>query len=363
MVAPFLNPLKKWITLQRKKENRYSSHLAAPPIVPEDLTTEEERDIDGLVAKLPITAPVTVSDLPEVSVPPLVDPTAHLKEMLRIGTQPVQPQPVGQLSHIPQVDAEKSNALLALLRGKQQGFPGIVPETILGQISMPPEAGPPHTSHVQEPPLDKSLPLPPSLRPFPQNQAQPRFPPSFQNSQAQPVHPNAADYVPQSAPPIAPYQRFGDPLSVPQGVVYQPQAAVPPASALPKLTNHTKALLDVFKGPAGALSSSPAPIAMRKPDILQAADRSHFPQVPRPDVSNLLGLSSQIIQGTGRGFAPLPSINSPQSTTAFGGEKTDSVLAIVPADSKRTKGVSSSTFQSAIDAQDCGSFDCGSRAI
>src|SRR6201999_3797516 len=61
MVAPFLNPLKKWIAQQRKKENRYSSHLAAPPMVADDVTTEEERDIDDVGARLAEAAPLAIS--------------------------------------------------------------------------------------------------------------------------------------------------------------------------------------------------------------------------------------------------------------------------------------------------------------
>ena len=260
MVAPFLNPLKKWIIQQRKKENRYSSHLAAPPIVAEDVTTYEERDVDGIGVQLRQAIPPAISDLPEVSHAPVIDPTSHLKEMLNIGMPPAQIHAPPPPSHMPQIDTQKSNALLALLRGKPPGASGPVPQTPLEQISAPPEAQrSPHVSHVRQPQLFQDQP-PPVFQRQPQPEIQSAIQSSFRRPQEAPTRPGVESHPSETAPQVAPYQRIGDPLSVPQGAMQALQAAIPPASALPKLTNHTKALLDVFKGAPNTPSLPMSPI-------------------------------------------------------------------------------------------------------
>ena len=304
MVAPFLNPLKKWITQQRKKENRYSSHLAAPPIFPEEATTEVERDTDGFGVRLAGTAPP--ADLPEVSVPAPVDPTSHRKEMLHIGTQPFQSQPLLQHKHMPEVDAKKSNALLALLRGSHQDHPGIVPQPPLEQISGALEAQrSPHASHHGQPELDRTQPPPPLQQVLPQSQTEPALRPSFQGSLGSGMRPDVLDYSNQPAPTFAPYQRIGDPLSVPQGAMRQHQPVVPPASALPKLTNHTKHLLDVFKGSFGVQNSSIFPNGTARQDGPSNTDRPRWAREQQQDQPGVLGLQALPTHGVGRNSAPL----------------------------------------------------------
>ncbi|ETI21332.1 hypothetical protein G647_07678 [Cladophialophora carrionii CBS 160.54] len=246
MVAPFLNPLKKWIAQQRKKENRYSSHLAAPPMVPEDVTMEEERDTDDVGARLTEAAATAISDLPEVSASSSVDPTSHLKEMLNIGSQPIQQQTLLRPSHMPQIDTQKSNALLALLRGKIQDQSRAMPQTPVEQISAPPEVQrSPHTSHVRQPQIDQARPPPPFPQQYPH--LRPEVQSAFSGPREAAVYPLTAIDPGQPPPQVAPYQRTGDPLSMGQEASHFRSAPVPPASALPKLTSHTKALLDVFK--------------------------------------------------------------------------------------------------------------------
>ncbi|KAJ9602882.1 mRNA-decapping enzyme subunit 2 [Cladophialophora chaetospira] len=303
MVAPFLNPLKKWIVQQRKKENRYSSHLSAPPIVAEDATTEEERDTDGAGARLAETGPKAISDLPEVSTAPAVDPASHLKEMLNIGTQPIQPQLSQQPNHMPQIDTQKSNALLALLRGRPQGQSGTIPQTPMEQIASPPDIlRSPHVSHVRMPQLDHTQP-PPPFRTLPQSQIQPTISEFFPSPQEPPIRPGVESHPSETAPQVAPYQRTGDPLSRPQGGLQNLTAAIPPASALPKLTNHTRALLDVFK--AGPSTSNPAlpPIGAARSNALPRSDSLPQPQVSPPNVSGSLGFTHQVTRDTSRGFA------------------------------------------------------------
>ena len=302
MVAPFLNPLKKWIAQQRKKNNRYSSHLAAPPMVAEDPMTEEEQHMNGLGTKLAETAPQAVSDLPEVSVPALVDPTSHLKEMLNIGAPVVQPKAAVHPSHMPQVDTEKSNALLALLRGDSQTLAGPVPQTPFEQISMSPEfQQSPHVSHVRQAQIDQAKPPPPFQPPRQQSQ-QYGTQPVLQRPQEPAVSPQATTYSHHPAPQVAPYQRTGDPLSRPQGALQQRQGAVPPASALPKLTNHTKALLDVFKGATG-MASLPSPPA-RAPELdgLIGPNNLQRPEMQSQSPPGGIRQASQPLQAAGRGL-------------------------------------------------------------
>lgn len=249
MVAPFLNPLKKWIAQQRKKENRYSSHLAAPPMVPEEVTTEDDQDANGVDANLPLPLH-TVSDLPEVTAADRVDPTFHLKQMLNVRTvQPVQAEDVPLPSHMQQVDSQKSNALLALLREKPQRWNRPVPRTPFEQITTaPPPQQSPHVSHVRQPRTDQTRPPPPF---------QPPVHPSRQDTEPPTTTtPNITQWQPPQLQ-SAPYQRTGDPQFALRGKDKARQPIVPPASALPKLTNHTKALLDVFKG-TGNMAPPPA---------------------------------------------------------------------------------------------------------
>lgn len=277
MVAPFLNPLKKWIAQQRKKENRYSSHLAAPPKVPEEVSTGDGHDTDLGGAEPAEHGEQVASDLPEVSAPPAFDPTMHLKEILNIGSaqppQPAQPPPFAlpeqapRPVHMPQVDPEKSHALLALLRKGPPGPPGIPPpHTPFEQISTLPEAQQsPHPSHVRPPPPNHGQP-PPPFRAHAEAQIQPS-PQYFNGAVAHfPVERTASVDGWQSGAHGAPYQQQNrDPQTGQQRDGQQPQARVPPASALPTLTNHTKALLDVFKA-APSLPVAQAPPA-EKPSL------------------------------------------------------------------------------------------------
>ncbi|KAL2438552.1 mRNA decapping complex subunit 2 [Exophiala dermatitidis] len=323
MVAPFLTPLKKWIAQQRKKENRYSSQLAAPPMVPEEATTEDERDNHAVGAETGQHRQQGSSDLPEVSALPVSDPTSHLKEMLNIGSvplskplQPLQlppPPPPSQPAHMPQVDEEKSHALLALLRNGQQGPPGPQPipppHTPFEQISaLPEEQRSPHPSHVRPPQLDR-LPPPPQFFGQPEGLVQPS-PLSFNghNAGSRTTQGTELGSIPM-APRIAPYQQTLEPPYAQERPMELAQRNVPPASALPQLTNHTKALLDVFKAAPSPpaiptldqvqpqLAPEPAPVGSMQPGGEKTqAQFQGMPSVQRPvdaHKTSLLGLFHQ----------------------------------------------------------------------
>ncbi|KIV93992.1 hypothetical protein PV10_05158 [Exophiala mesophila] len=245
MVAPFLNPLKKWITQQRKKENRYSSHLSAPPMVPEETYASDNYDAGNQGALLANQGTGAVSELPEVTIPLGPDPSAHLKEMLNIGRLGAsQPDALPQPSHLQRVDTAKSNDLLALLRGPPASSRPEIPQTPFEQVSLEAQAQrSPHVSHIRTEVLDHSQP-----------------PPMFQL----PIY---QDRTIQAVQPRAPYQQTGDPQFARLESSQQERRMIPDASALPKLTSHTKALLDVFKG---ANKPPPPPLAASKQSLLNS---------------------------------------------------------------------------------------------
>ena len=267
MVAPFLSHLKKWIAQEKKKVNRYSSNLAGPPIL------AEESEVENI--QVPLEAQhqhVIPSDLPEVTISKSAEATAHLKELFNIGgAQPSQTNPHQRLpAHMPQIDAAKSTALLALLRGDQPSAElRAGPHTPLDQVSFPANmAQSPHHSHIRSPP---STHLPPP----PQFHAQPELPtypapveqdrrPLARTPQQLPFReaaqtarpPHALGTALPTATSRAPYQQTGDPDFARPRLSSQAAPRVPPASALPKLTSHTKSLLDVFQSPSQAVRAS-----------------------------------------------------------------------------------------------------------
>jgi mRNA-decapping enzyme subunit 2 len=305
MVAPFLVPLKKWISQNRKRQSRTSSqaYCTIPTVAEEQLIGPGAGPKNGMnhTANVP-------SDLPEVSQSQTssADPSSHLKQLLTTDAAPENYQE--NRSTMPRVDTAKSNALLALLRkGSRPDIPDVSkPNTPFDQISFPPDVprspphrhpGPPHFSTFPPPP---QFPIsPPRAR---HNAAASVVPTAAQAPSSVPVSPAfthdmeplAPIAVPQRMP--APYQRTGDPEFSRSHFAPSQGHRVPPASDLPQLTNHTRALLDVFKGgpPAPPLSSvAPLP-PTHKPlhtaALLKNGQRSHT-TVPGPasmDPSSLL---------------------------------------------------------------------------
>ncbi|KAJ5832605.1 hypothetical protein N7474_000916 [Penicillium riverlandense] len=295
MVAPFLNPLKKWIAQQKKvdaKAGPKQFHV-------EDYTSMDETGI-------PPSAGLAIpSDLPEVTSPQDV---TSLKRLLNISgvaapqaqVQMQAPAPVQTSA----VDPSKSNALLALLRsGSQEAapqvsrndvpppnaalprteqpahlapnfFPGFPqqhqhmgPSAVMHQASVPPYQT--VSAHNYQPPRHAFPPMaqqgPPARQPampdFPQPSA-PNYSNQFQQSPSYNVAP------PKPVP--APFQQTGDPQFSQMAQPSQVQGArVPPASNLPppKLTSHSLALLNVFQSskppqsPAAAMAAPPAQVA------------------------------------------------------------------------------------------------------
>lgn len=305
MVAPFLVPLKKWISQQRKRESRMSSqpYGMIPTVVEEPLTDYERDFANGLeqAANVP-------SDLPEVSEsqPSPMDATLHLKQLLNIEKYPNDAKQLR--AAMPPVDAAKSSALLALLRkGSRPDLPDISkPNTPFEQMSFPPDVPrSPHHRHPRHPQLSSLAPppqfpispsgarseegttgAPSSVQAYGSMPVSPAFPPGMEPPAANAVHQRVA----------APYQRTGDPeFSQPQ---FAPPKGprVPPASALPPLTSHTRALLDVFKqvppsqhpSPIPASSPTHKPLNTAAPPSISQESRTTIPVPVSADPSSVL---------------------------------------------------------------------------
>ena len=284
MVAPFLAPLKKWIAQQKKSQNRYSSNLAAPP------TLAEESEIEAVPTQSNYDH--TPSDLPEVTVSTSKDPTQQLKDLFGIGAAP-QPAVTEQVrqrdysqpqehTHMPQVDAAKSDALLALLRGSSTAELRASPQMPLAQTIFPPETSrSPHQIHVRPDPwmqtvppphfdIETELPTSPpkqkTAMPPTQMPARTAPPPGLAQSDYMPTSglrlpgfPNQYQQQQQRASAEAPYRQTGDPDFAYQQGASQDVPRVPPAAALPKMTSHTKSLLEMFRGTSPAPQSTAAP--------------------------------------------------------------------------------------------------------
>jgi len=300
MVAPFLNPLKKWITQQKKKENRYSSNLSAPPITAEETATEDEREVMHRFA--PQTQPI---ELPGITLSG------------SLPTQELSADSVSQPTHVPGADTEKSHALLALLRGGKEAQLWNDPKTPMEQMPLPSEVPrSPHESHLRRHQLPMHEPTPsfeipaemPSTSSIP-SQARPRQMPPQQQSSSRSERGFLAGFFPEASAqpaqsalpsqPTAPYHRTGDPQFARPPADEQRAPAIPPASALPTLTAHTKSLLDTFKvkepAPPPVQQTSPAsvPASQTLLSLLQrgkAEPVSVRPTVPPPRTQTMADL-------------------------------------------------------------------------
>lgn len=276
MVAPFLVPLKKWVTQQRKRDNRPTSQpqLAASHLLEETVTEDEPDGTNG--NEFPPFRQVLSrgpSDLPEVSITLSTshDPSSQLKQLLNISVaKPIQHEAKSVMAAPPRVDETKSNALLALLRQGTTAASETIPHTPLEQVSYITEV-PRSPRHTQPRPPPFSTMSPPPRFPLRPELAA-LFPSPYQNDefpapvryQTEAIATTARDSqlsgnrkslaTVKSTQPTAPYRQTGDPQFARQTTQDQQVPSVPPASALPKLTNHTRSLLDVFKG--GPVSQS-----------------------------------------------------------------------------------------------------------
>ncbi|KAJ6005930.1 hypothetical protein N7451_003874 [Penicillium sp. IBT 35674x] len=299
MVAPFLHPLKKWISQQKKHVSKAQG--GATYSQNEGYTSVDENGFQTSDSMFPSAAAHGVpvpSDLPEVT--SVEDASSHLKRLLNINggvSTPAQTQ-AAQPAQPAAVDQSKSNALLELLRqGSQDAvpqvrnaanapptlpmaqaphlapnfFPGfpqqqqhMAPTNFMQQTSAQPfYNGPPQANmqHAHFPPVSH-----PELSGSPAvQQIHPMHTPSYQNRQ--PVFQSNAS-APQRQG-TAPFQQTGDPQFSQQAQPSQNMGArVPPASKLPPptLNSQSLALLGMFKNEAAQSPRSPQVATLAAPE-------------------------------------------------------------------------------------------------
>lgn len=340
MVAPFMQPLKKWIAEQRKAEAMLMPDVIQDSAAEEPLTdrggTPENVKVKILTNDSLSTAHNLRSSLAQdQSLQPLAayaqlsneNAAAQLKQFLSIG-KPDQPSPAHSTNAAANVNA---NNLLAILRqGPRTNSLGIpqqyqdLPQTPMEQISLnPPEPESPR--HRQPPPSSMANMGPPPRFPIisTQNSApetygqqsfflnganhgayynnvhaglppmQARVPhasgPGF--VMADRSHPTPQHFHVSTEQAPRPYQRTGDPqFSLPQQASYIQGPSIPSASQLPtpNLSNHAQSLLDAFK----SKQRSDMPVAPR------GIQPERFDAFPSRDMKVPLGMNNEPTQGS-----------------------------------------------------------------
>ena len=258
MVAPFLVPLKKWISAQRKLDkakhangtannavaiDEESTHVGDHEAEEGPVLRRSVEDLGRLLDALRQSAqPPKGSDRPEVSPLPVEpnDVTAQLKSVLGVpctqSTNPLAEEPVVEPGTTSRTEDQISSALLTLLRGSPAAQPEQIPQTPLQQVlgNPQPPASPHHPQHQTQ--RLSSLPPPPTF-PFPNTHDQPATPSSADIGQ-----PAMMSQAPVSQRPQPPLVR-----SIPQP--QQPAQLVPRASPLHQKNNQKITPSRVSSGP------------------------------------------------------------------------------------------------------------------
>ncbi|KAI7359330.1 DCP2-domain-containing protein [Hortaea werneckii] len=148
MVAPFLGPLRKWISVQRKKDVARDARAASMPVsMPAVAGEDEDMETQARASAVPMN-----------EAPPTVDKSEELRRLMGIGTVPaIQPQPPSfepaSTSNLANANDGQSSHLLSLLQGSAQPKSAI-PQTPLDQIDQafpPQEPISPHPRHPRHP--------------------------------------------------------------------------------------------------------------------------------------------------------------------------------------------------------------------
>ena len=307
MVAPFLVPLKKWISAQRKLDKAKQSNGTANNAVAIDEETTHVGDHEAEEAPVPRRSaedlgrlldalrqsarPPKGNDRPEASALP-VEPdgvTAQLKSVLGVPcTQSTKYLAEGQVVETGTTSGTEdqiSSALLTLLRGSSAAQPEQIPQTPFQQVlgnpqppasplhphhqtqrlsSLPPNPTIPFSSTHDQPATVSSAdigqptmmpqapvgqrPQPPLVRSIPQPQQPAQLVP-----RASPLHQKNIPTRVSSGPQVSVPFRTGDPQFAQYAQLAGDKTpSIPSANKLPlpKLTAQSTVLLDLFKGPA-----------------------------------------------------------------------------------------------------------------
>ncbi|KAI7285573.1 DCP2-domain-containing protein [Hortaea werneckii] len=148
MVAPFLGPLRKWISVQRKKDVTRDARAASMPVPMPAVAGEDEN----------VETQARGSAEPTNAALPTIDKSEELRRLMGIGSVPaIQPQPPSFESastpNLANANDGQSSHLLSLLQGSAQPKPAI-PQTPLDQIDQafpPQEPISPHPRHPRHP--------------------------------------------------------------------------------------------------------------------------------------------------------------------------------------------------------------------
>lgn len=321
MVAPFLVPLKKWISAQRKLDKARLSngivanataveeepihngnHDAEDGTVPHPSNEDIDRLFDSLRQSAPSAKKIGLSEVSGLSVEPQ-DLTGQLKSVLGVPsiqpTNPVTKTAAATSISTGKTESQKSNDLLALLRGGPAAQEQNIPQTPLSQppqvISIPPPQQPAQ--------LVRRAPFYPKNEPVPRTNAK------------------------QQA--LAPYQRTGDPRFAQNSQVSRNNApSIPPANKLPppKLTAQSSALLNLFKlgKPAKASIANGDINASGKPEVQSVPENSSATAAAKLDIFRDLGKTAsaasqkkpEITQGPISLFDSLPALPRMPSVNA-----------------------------------------------
>ena len=331
MVAPFLVPLKKWISQQKKLDAMNSPPPDGNALRQSDIDAQldqpvqssfivdlpQTNDMSRLMTQLRQSGQMTnaTTDVAELSGPESAkDASTQLKSLLHVPPHTTQPSNLDKDADTRQ---EKAQAMLSLLRSGANAQPTQFdqcpqpPQTPFEQILWAPQLPPSPKHHSSHPPHATNLP-PPNF-PYSPNQVGRKSSnqstyhtgqkapvsgsmpyPAFQQSAKNVSQPG--QFLPYSMPQrsnraLAPYQRTGDPQFA-DGLRHSQDlpSSIPPAHALPppKLTTHSSALLDIFK--TGTLSKpSDIPFPSQTPlmsevtpaHLSQSAGTSQSTEAPR----------------------------------------------------------------------------------
>ncbi|KAI7638373.1 hypothetical protein KC319_g14834, partial [Hortaea werneckii] len=148
MVAPFLGPLRKWISVQRKKDVTRDARAASMPVPMPAVAGEDEN----------VETQARGSAVPTNEALPTIDKSEELRRLMGIGSVPaIQPQPpsfeTASTPNLANANDGQSSHLMSLLQGSAQPKPAI-PQTPLDQIDQafpPQEPISPHPRHPRYP--------------------------------------------------------------------------------------------------------------------------------------------------------------------------------------------------------------------
>ncbi|KAI6860567.1 DCP2-domain-containing protein [Hortaea werneckii] len=148
MVAPFLGPLRKWISVQRKKDVTRDARAASMPVPMPAVAGDDEN----------VETQARGSAVPTNEALPTIDKSEELRRLMGIGSVPaIQPQPPSfepaSTPNLANANDGQSSHLMSLLQGSAQPNPAI-PQTPLDQIDQafpPQEPISPHPRHPRHP--------------------------------------------------------------------------------------------------------------------------------------------------------------------------------------------------------------------